>query len=407
MRVFLYVPRCLIVMLFAVCFFAGPVSAQEALSQCNSLNRSNVDCACVSKRIDAYKARAATSAQQRYIIEGYKLALGSENDFEGAALASSQSDQQRLEMSFQFNGVGGVPQNIEDYEKGCLIAGAPLTPLPNYTPGPVKEEWINYCMTSVGDLRSCHCSLATMDRRLSDTQFRYLFASYSDYSSGPALSREERYVYLANTYGTSPDTFKQVEAEARAITQNYRDQDEGLCGALLWPDQRPGRSAEARAGTPVGFENPGGVTSLAEIMKEQEEAAAFARSQAAGQDAENAAAMAQGAAQNEAFEQQLADSKVKGQALNAQSDPKALLEKSCVNDDNDQSYCSCLGTIFDDIVQSSGAGDGVATQLALLMSGGGLDDMDTQAMMQGATAQDLTQAGQLFGMNMMKLMSCQ
>lgn len=383
--------------------------AQDARSLCESLDRPNVDCACVTKRYEAYLAWAQTPAQKAIVRQAYPFSYGLENEYEAAFEAAMTSQEASLRLQLHFDPVGGIPSGAGTFDKGCGIPGAPQVSLPAVPADPGAQKLYKACVDYPSDPRYCQCDVAMTASIMSQRELAAYYYSFNEQDKSGPGDLESQDNYAAAKLGTSVDAYLTASRAARAKLKKVGDRNLNYCSSLRYGEENEGRSAAARAGTPVGFEDAVKSPSLeqlqADIKRDQDAARAEAETLAMT-DAQKAAMVAEAEAKTQQFNRQLEADKAKGTQLAEATSPRALFDQNCPGAGNEPQTCQCLSKIFDDSVRSSGASDSVATQLAILMTGGGMDDGDVIAMMRSANPADMAAASQIFGANVMKVMTC-
>lgn len=416
----LYIFRYILIIAAMFGSATGPAAAQiDAQGLCAQYNLTNVDCACVSKRYDAYISAAQTPEWRAMVASSYRYALGAGGDYVDRLTAMHQDLNKIMDYQQRFESIrGSEPANIDDFFAGCAIKGAPLTPLPALSSVPIHQKIYKACMDFYPDQRSCQCQSAQIAEATTIPEAKAYYYSFNEKGNG---SFDEERQLSAQKAGLSLEDFSAADKRARSkIGENYKGPVQ--CGILRWADGREGRTAEERAGVPLGFENfkpAGKIETMADIQREQQDAAAFARQQAADFQRERAgqpplpneaqikALIASAEAEQAAMKEKRAAEKARGAQMMQDTSPRALFDKGCANADNSPSLCACLGGVFDTAVKNAGASKGAATQLAVLMVGNGLEDSEAQAIMRSTSPADTQVAGQMLGQSIMGTLSCQ
>lgn len=359
-----------------------PAAAQNAANLCEGLGRSNIDCACVSKRIDAYEKRARNGAALKLVREGYKYALGLDNAYPESLEFMDRDPMAALAVIQAFDPVGGLPGNIDDFERGCAIEGAPLPAIPEFPSAPIYAKYHKVCIDWPMAPRYCQCDTARVASATSKAEFTAYYYSFNetvDAGGGDRISLDE---LAAKKTGVSIEEYRQLQASARAKIKSPDDQPNS-CDVILNADKKKGRDAAARAGIPIGFEN----------IVEQEPFDPFAAPQATP-DASTKPDMASlpqmpGAMDPSAFSKAMASD---------------LVKKGCKDG---EAYCSCVSKTFDEKVLPKASSGAVAVQLATFFVGDGLDPMQMLSIVQGVSDADRNAAMQIFPSVMNSTMACE
>ncbi|GAB5454762.1 MAG: hypothetical protein Hens2KO_09910 [Henriciella sp.] len=335
----------------------SPISSAQptAAEACNSFERPNIDCACVASRAAVYE-RVSTDQIRPIILEGYLHALGLENSYE-AALETMMSDPLSAMAAIEmYDQVGGRPENINDYEEGCVIADAsPLALLAPSEPA-VIDEYITACTTSTGDERFCTCDAARKTSRVSGLEFEAYFRSFSDYSDGDATTNKEMTAARAKKMGVSSAQFESLQSTARTKMSAHQAEDEAYCAVVTWADNEPGVDAATRL--EAGFE-PGVVGRLTP--------------------------------------QSLNSSVVSDAAAGPLDKARAIVADACTNDGNSEQYCTCYKAEFESEVVAKAASPSIALAWAAIANGAsGMSSSEQVSLMQSIPQADNPAAAMMF-----------
>jgi len=334
--------------------FVPSVTAQpqSVESACSSLERSNIDCACVATRFAVYERVSATPAAKDVLLQGYYSALGLDNRY-GEAFESLMSNPMNAMMIEEaYDPVGGRPSNITDYERGCVIAGAPKPSfsLPPSTPAVI--QYIASCVASTGDERFCQCDAGRKTSHLTDREFEAYYRSFSDYG-GDALSHDELSRSRGEAMGLSAEGFDELQARARNKLAPHAETDELYCSAILWADNEPGVDAKTRLD--AGFKS-GLVATLAPQAQVS-----------------------------------------KSEPATPEEKARAIVADSCAADGNSEQYCSCYSDEFETRVLQKAASPSVALAWALMgTSASSLSNNERITLTQSIPQSDHQTAGMMF-----------
>lgn len=318
--------------------------AQDSMEAvCQSIDRPNIDCQCVAKRISVYQKFAPTSEAKRMIVEQYRHALGLPNDHEAAmeaAYGREDDFMRRLALQESMDQIGGVPSSINDFEQGCVIAGAAPIPIEQsriidrdteYS----TEAYVQSCVKSIGETdqnqRFCQCSTARLTAELTDAEFEAYFRSFAQYDD--ANSRSELSRLRARSMGVSVEAYDKLTKSAGAKRNETQEANSGFCYARTWADNDLGRSAEERK--LAGFEP--GIASMAVPAPTTSE------------------------------------DLMTGEPLDR---ARKVLRKNCSNDGNSDGYCQCYMREFETRVVSKAPNENTALSWALMNGNGAMTNMD-------------------------------
>jgi len=337
--------------------WAMPQSVQQA---CEGLDRPNIDCGCVARRVAAFDRVSPTPELKEVVEQGYYRALGLDNRH-GQAFEAMAEDPMAMLMAMElYDQFGGLPENVSDYERGCVIEGAPVPEVALLRDTPAAANYVAACNTSTGDPRYCACTASRAQSRLAKDEFEAYFRSFSDYSDGDAMRPAEMADARGKSMGISGAEFRQLEQDARAKLAPHQEADAAYCGALLWADQEAGLDAEARAD--AGFA-PGMVAAMTPQAEPSIEAPA-----GSGGPLEQARSIAAG---------------------------------SCAQDGNSDQYCACFMDAFESqVVQRASSPSVVLAWTMMGTSVSSLSTMQQMNLMQSLEPQDQQAAAMLFTQTM-------
>ena len=337
----------------AVSFGGAPALAQSSQAACESLDRPNIDCACVGSRIATFNRVSPNAAAKTVIDQGYLFALALPNTFEESFEATMSDPMTAMVTTEAYEVLGGRPENIEDYEEGCVIEGAAPAEFPLQSSAPSIVSYVSACTASTGDNRFCSCDANQKKRHISDREFEAYFRSFSDYSDGDAMSSAELSEMRGRAMGISAEAFDQLQADARAKMSEHEEADAMYCSAMTWADDRPGADEETRL--LAGFE-PG----VAELLTDRVEPSPPSDD---------------------------------GPLTTA----RRIVSDACTADGNTDQYCVCYQDEFEARVVASAPTENIALAWALMGTGGsGLATSEYMRLMQSLPQSDHQAAGMMF-----------
>lgn len=334
------------------------LSNDEAQDACASLERPNIDCQCVAKRISTYQRFAPTQDAKRLVIEHYKKSLGLSNDY-GAAVRSAYGDEsdfmRRMAIEESFDQIGGTPSGVEDFESGCVMAGAnpvsvPSTRSVSLSSDYSSDSYIAACLNAIGasdkNRRYCQCQTSRLTSRLSDPEFEAYYRSFSQYGQGNLSELR------AKSMGISASAYDRLSTSARSKIEPNKSQDEAFCNARIWADEMPGLDADARQ--LAGFE-PG-------IALAASPAPLSSPDHMSGDPVDRA---------------------------------RKVVADSCSKNGNSETYCACYMRDFESRVVSKSANGNVTLAWALMQGDSAMTQMDYIATMQSLSREDQQAAGMM------------
>jgi hypothetical protein len=329
---------------------------QTVKAACSSMQRPNIDCGCVANRAAVFERAAPNDTAKATIAQGYLYALGLENRY-GEALTAMISDPLAAMIAVEaFDAIGGRPENISEYERGCVVLGAPKPPITEFAQIKVTKDYTNACFASTGQKRFCECDTSRKAMRVSDQEFEAYFRSFSDFSAADATTNAELSRARGAEMGISGAAFDALQSSARRKFAEYSEADSSYCNAMIWADDEVGLDEDARL--EAGFE-PGTVGLMAP--------AGIAASEAAS---------------------------TKLEPLYKARD---IVATSCSADGNSQQYCACFNEEFETRVIQKAASPNIALSWALTRSSSSaLAASEQLVLMQSIPNADHQAAGMLF-----------
>lgn len=343
--------------LLLVSVFLAPSQAfaQSAEADCRSLERSNVDCGCVAQRISVFNRASPSPDARNMIAESYRLSLGLDNNWEAAMETFMADPIQAMAATEAYDAVGGQPGNIEDFESGCVIAGAAMPSIQTPQPTPAATTYVELCSDVAGDNRWCACSAGRIERRLSATEAEAYFWGMADVRTVDPEDREVSYARRGAQMGMSGAQFAALLQRAHDSYQLHEEQDTFYCDAMTWADDNPGVDEAARL--EAGFE-PGTVGALSSGQVE---------------------------------------------ALHAGSAPLAnareIAARNCTNNGNSEHYCACYMRDFEARIVQTSSPD-VALAWALNFAGEGVTASERMSLAQSVPREAMQQSASLFASTM-------
>lgn len=356
----------------------------QALSLCESLERPNIDCACVARNVAQHRAIAPSDAAADLVIARYAHALGQEGEPIDAAfervVRSGSGPGAILDMERAFDQLGGALEAIDEFEGQCVIEGAPQAEPPQAETRSVAARFAESCIEAAGagSARACSCEAAVFaDLAGSDGLEAYLL-SFSLYPDDPS---EDPAGVRAEQMGVSPAQFQALERQARAMIAPRQDAVRNYCNAMVWADDAPGSSQAERAAVGDGT-----------ISRAAGEGVAMRETQGAMTEAGDEA-LARARAAREAGDLEIPDNERTRAALGDAEAMSAasVLQQGCTGS---AAYCSCLTSRFDEA--TGGASEGGRMLAAMTLVGDGLDEATSTRAARSADAGAQAELAQIF-----------
>lgn len=333
---------------------------QSQLEACERLERPNIDCACVARRVAAFEDISPTPELREVIRQGYYQALGLDNSYGPAFEAMAQDPMAMLMASEIFDQFGGLPGNITEYEQGCVIKGAPAPEMTLLRDTTAASSYVAACNASTSAPRYCTCTASRAQTRLTEDEFEAYYRSFSDYSDSDAMRPDEMSEARGKAMGISGEAFTRIEQDARAKLSPHQEADAAYCDARLWADQEVGLDAQGRAD--AGFA-PGAIAVIS-----PQSTSPSTMPTASGGPLEQA---------------------------------RTIVASSCSKDGNSEQYCTCFMDAFETKVVQRAPSEDVALAWTMIgTSASSLSTMQRMNLMQALEPQVQQAAGMLFAQTM-------
>lgn len=212
-------------------------SLLDISTACQNLKRPNIDCICVDNRMKMLMSITDSTAVKKVLSERYAHAVGQDSALEAALRVHSSDSTAMISSQMAYDRVGGFPENIEELEKGCVIASA--TQFHFGSPprsGSAADLYLEAVVKSVGESyrRQAVCNTKLMSEYLSEDEFTAYFLSYTyyegDHNNDDLASR-------AKKMGVSKPEFQSLEKLAREKISQNATKGENYCSAMTYADQ--------------------------------------------------------------------------------------------------------------------------------------------------------------------------
>jgi hypothetical protein len=377
-----------LISVFAVCL--GMVSApafaqdQQAFAFCQQLDRPNIDCACVARRVGQYRAVAPTPEGADLVLAQYAYVLGQEGQpldeaYERVA-GGPDGLAALMDLEAAFDSLDGELGTIDEFEGPCVIKGVEPATLPSPETDSQAALYADACVVAAGQsaARSCACEAVQLQALVGPQQLQAYRLSFSMY---PGDVDEDAALMRAEHMQISPARYRELESAARSAINPRVETIRNYCSAMMWADEAQGFTLAEREAVGVGAveRGVGGGAALAAMQAEAEAAAEEARRQ-------TKAAREAGLLQAPDSEQLTAV----GQAAQAMS-AATLLQQGCEGSDI---YCACLSERFTSATAS--ASDGARMLAAITLVSDGLDQATMMRAARSADADAQMEMGQIF-----------
>ena len=301
----------LVVLCAALLFWTQALAQDDAIrGACERFERSNIDCACVAKKVATFQSKAPSINAREIIAQGYFYSVGVSNDLLQRMERVYSDPIGAMEMMEAFDSLGGRPENLDDYENGCVIAGARRASFAQPRDTEMMQQYRKACVAASGQQRYCACEGAQLQTVLSDREFEAYFRSFADYSDKEATTRAQMAQARGKAMGLDADAYQELPVNARNKVSKHRQERETYCHAMVWADDAAGASAAVR-------QNGGFSPELLSSAVESDQSIAHAQADAPAATANGAAGV--GSARDRLF-------------------------NICMSDNNNQAMCECMGT---------------------------------------------------------------
>ncbi|MGJ8563551.1 MAG: hypothetical protein ACSHXY_08355 [Alphaproteobacteria bacterium] len=329
--------------------FAAQSSTADTGGLCRALERPNIDCSCVTDRMNMFQAAAPTELMKALFKEQYALSIGADNNFEPVLEEFNRDPMTALTQSAAMDRVGGMPSNIGDFEAGCVIPGAQNHVFPSPSANSQAALFVEAGVKSAGEnsRNSLVCHANRLDSYLSRQEFEAYQLSYSYYGRNQT---DDDDALRARKMGVSRAQYKRLAASGRQKYDETYDKDSSYCSAMTY---------------------------AARITPEQNQAA-LDRQAAQAADAQN--------------------QPVSGSFLNGDDETKArkIMQSECSSNGGSSSFCGCVMADFEKKVVQKSPRPGVTLAWALMRAGSSLPSDDLIQLTMASNRNDQKAAGQMF-----------
>lgn len=228
--------------------FSGPAFADTAMAKaCSTLDRPNIDCSCVAKRIDIMKSATTSQTGKSSLEQGYLWELNLPNSYiETSKTLNRSADFLNFHQAMDV--FGGVPDEIADYEEGCVIPQAPKPTIPVAEPGSVTEGLTKLCASQgdEGKARFCACYADRKRQSVTSKELEAHYRGYADWLGKDIKTAGQKDKTHAEIMGISQQTYEALILSANKKIENAASADNNHCEALTWADKKKGSSATIR-----------------------------------------------------------------------------------------------------------------------------------------------------------------
>ncbi|MAK61119.1 MAG: hypothetical protein CMK09_09100 [Ponticaulis sp.] len=241
--------RCFISIFLAVFLCAsGPALAQtdDVAEICASLDRPNIDCTCVADRIDKFSAAGGFEAGGQFLVESYKNLVGAKHNLQAAQEARMADINGYMNFTGAMDDLGGEPDSIDEFENGCVIAGAERPSLPAIEAGSFIERALGACQASGGSERFCQCSEPRIRASMSTNEYEAMTRDIADWVGYDVKTSGNSGRSHAAIMGLTEDQYDNLVAAAAVKRADKIDQVTNYCEAMIWADDEAGVGADAR-----------------------------------------------------------------------------------------------------------------------------------------------------------------
>ncbi len=210
-------------------------NAQTSTAACNAEERPNVDCDCVDKRMQVYLANTDSMLVKSFLVERYKHAVGLNSNIEKATVDLMSDMPTMISAQMSYDRLGGLPNNVQEFERGCLISGQEIVVLPELAAGSAASLYALARNKNLGEgsERNSNCIVNRMLKAMTDDEIRAYHLSFSHYE-GDHLNDNE--ASRAKKMGISKAEYQTLERSGRKkYNQNY-ELDTNYCSALLYAE---------------------------------------------------------------------------------------------------------------------------------------------------------------------------
>lgn len=369
---------------------------------CNTLERSQVDCACVGKRMATFLHVSPTREFSIFTEARYSEVLGIKSNLDSATEAAFGNDAKVMDIIAAYDPYGG---HEIAYEEGCVIKGAPRTPISPVPLDDVYKTDFDQCANSTGQARFCQCFVAAKAEILTKAEYAVSYTPEKQYE-GFNGTMDEFHRKRASDLGLSNAAYDVLRSQMKTKLDAYADSDSGSllanrCFANIYGEnfqsgiinQDRAHSDEERAGPPLGLEVIDVSKAAPKLQTGQEFLADIENLQ---MDAyEDGLRMSEGveeeanAIQNSAEIAQIKD----GRNLPS---PSEVLASGCAGEaGRSPTYCQCLRAEFERAIPAS-MSVGAKRMAAMMLVGSGLPPVEGAQISNNTKPEDQQAAAMSF-----------
>lgn len=340
--------------LFTCCVLLMPLlaTAQSVRDACETYQRPNIDCVCVAERMEVFVSKTRSDSVVDLLRQRYLNALGLDNQLATASEKLMSDPSSMISAQMAFDSVGSLPENIEDFERGCVIETSQRLDISAPLENTAAARFADARTKILGEnhKRESFCLVNSMSKYMTQTELEAYHLSFShyegDHTNDDALSR-------AKKMGITKPEYEQLAQSGRKKFEKNGQRDTDYCNALTYAE----RFSVERINTD----------------KESEQKRLNIKSVAA---TSNTASL-------------------DDRTLDDRTKAEYIMQSSCSQQGRTAQYCECLMNDFDKRVVQR-AKPGVLLAWVLMRNGAEMDGQELMRLTQQSNRQDQQQAAQLF-----------
>ena len=238
--------------LVSAAFSSAAIADTDIAKACGTLNRPNIDCACVAKRMDVMKNATESVIGKQVLEHGYLWSVNLENKYIDKTKQLQKDGLSFADFDQDMDTFGGRPDEITDYEAGCAIQNAEKPELPVAQPGSVVSGLTKLCegQGDSGKKRFCACYSHRKSLNVTAPELEAHYRGYADWLGKDIKSAAQKNKSHASIMGLSDTAYDTLMRSANKKIDAAANRDNNYCEAMLWADNEDGspRAQRERGG---------------------------------------------------------------------------------------------------------------------------------------------------------------
>lgn len=323
---------------------------ESSNSACESYDRPNIDCVCVAKRMQVYLNATELGDVKQLLKQRYLHALGLQNTLLPLSKKVMSQPKMMIAAEMNFDHLGGMPENIEDFERGCVLETTQVVRIDEPLSGSAAAKFAESRTKIVGQAykRNSFCIANKMSLYMTQAEIEAYHLSYSyyegDHSNDDVASR-------AKKMGLSKLQYQQLVSSGRSKFEKNNELDGNYCNAVTYAEHFSSKRIKSE--------------------KEQEALHFYA-------------------------DKGVMQANTDISQLNDREKAEHLMQSYCVKQGGSKTYCDCVMTDFGQKVVKKAQRPGVVLAWVMMRHGGEMDSQELMQITLQSNRQDQQQAAQMY-----------